>query len=111
VAVLPDGPHGPARQAKPGVVAVAATCGTPIVPVAFSARWAIANPNWDRTSIPLPFSRVVCKFGDPLAVPRRLDADGVEKALQELERRLDALRVEVDGLAGVPADLPRREAT
>lgn len=109
VAVLPDGPKGPPRVCKPGVVALAAAGGVPIVPVAFSARPAVPNRNWDGTSIPLPFARVVVRFGPELAVPRHLDADGRDKLLAELTRRLDALRIEVDDLAGVPRDVP--EAT
>jgi lysophospholipid acyltransferase (LPLAT)-like uncharacterized protein len=110
VAVLPDGPHGPARKAKPGVVALASICGVPIVPVAFAARPCVANRNWDRTRVPLPFARIFCCFGEPLAVPRDLDPDSRRKALEELERRLDAVRAEVDARAGLPPDLPPRSS-
>lgn len=108
VAVLPDGPHGPPRCAKPGVIALASACGVPIVPVAFAGRPALPSRNWDRTSIPLPFARVVCAYGEPLAVPRDLDEAGRQKLLKELERGLDALRVEADRAVGVPPDLPPR---
>ena len=56
--------------------------------------------------MPLPFAEIHCVFGEPLAVPRELDPDTRQKALKELERRLDALRAEVDAQAGVPPDLP-----
>jgi hypothetical protein len=108
VAVLPDGPHGPARQAKPGVIALASLCGVPILPVALAARPSLANRNWDGTRVPLPFSEIHCLFGEPLAVPRDLDPDTRQKALKELERRLDALRAEVDAAAGILPDLPPR---
>jgi len=104
VAVLPDGPRGPVRRAKPGVVALASACAVPIFPVAFAARPALAARSWDRTSIPLPFARLVVRFGEPLAVPRHLDDDGRQALLEELERRLDALRVEVDRAAGGEPD-------
>jgi len=104
VAVLPDGPRGPARRAKPGVVALASACGVPIVPVAFAGRPALAGRNWDGTAIPLPFARLVVRFGEPLEVPRRLDDDQRRRAVEELERRLDALRVEVDRAAGGEPD-------
>jgi len=108
VAVLPDGPRGPARRAKPGVVALASACGVPIVPIAFAGRPAFASRNWDRTSIPLPFARVVVRFGPPLEVPRRLDDDERRRVVEELERRLDALRVEVDRAAGGEPDASPR---
>jgi lysophospholipid acyltransferase (LPLAT)-like uncharacterized protein len=106
VAILPDGPHGPPREAKPGVVALASLTGVPIVPVALAARPSVANRNWDGTCVPLPFAEIHCVFGEPLAVPRDVDPDTRQKALKELERRLDALRAEVDALAGLPPALP-----
>jgi lysophospholipid acyltransferase (LPLAT)-like uncharacterized protein len=108
VAVLPDGPHGPPRRAKPGIVAVAATCGVPILPAAFAADRSLANRNWDGTRVPLPFARIVCCFGEPLAVPRDRDPDARAKALAELERRLDAARADADRLLGLEPDLPPR---
>lgn len=98
VAVLPDGPRGPARRAQPGVVAVASLGGVPIVPVAFGARPALRAGSWDRLVIPLPFARVICRYGEPLAVPKRAGEDEREKARRELERRLDGLRDEVQTL-------------
>jgi hypothetical protein len=106
VAVLPDGPHGPPLRAKPGVVAVAASCGVPIVPAAFAADRFLANRNWDGTRVPLPFARIVCCFGEPLAVPRDRDPDARTKALVELERRLDAARAEANRLAGLEPHAP-----
>jgi hypothetical protein len=88
------------------VVALASVCGVPIIPVALAARPSVANRNWDGTRVPLPFAEIHCVFGEPLAVPRDLDPDSRQKALKELERRLDALRAEVDALAGLPPDLP-----
>ena len=38
LAVTPDGPRGPARIAKDGVVVVAQLTGLPIMPVAFAAK-------------------------------------------------------------------------
>src|SRR5207245_79250 len=38
VAMVPDGPRGPARRLQGGIVALAATTGAPIVPVGVAAR-------------------------------------------------------------------------
>jgi hypothetical protein len=96
VAILPDGPRGPARQAQPGVVAVAAACGVPIYPVALQARPAWLAGSWDKTQIPLPFARVICCYGDPLHVPKKTGEAAREEALRELERRLNALAERVE---------------
>lgn len=100
VAVMPDGPRGPAGRVQPGIIAVAGACGLPVVPLAFGARpcWRVGS--WDRTRIPLPFARVICRYGEPLAVPKRADESEREKARTELERRLGALEDEIATFLG-----------
>jgi lysophospholipid acyltransferase (LPLAT)-like uncharacterized protein len=102
IAVPLDGPRGPACEAKPGAVYVAALCDAPIQPVAFRASPAWRVKSWDRTRIPLPFARVVCRYGEPLSVKRGLDDAGVEAGCLELARRLDALGREAAVLVGDP---------
>src|SRR3990172_6717665 len=95
VGVLPDGPRGPARVAKPGVLAVARATGTPIHPVAMAARPALRFGSWDRTFLPLPFARVRVVYGPPILVPKSTR----EEALEELRRRLeDELNRLTDGV-------------
>lgn len=80
VAVLVDGPRGPAGIAKPGIAALARHCATPIQPLAFSARPALRLSSWDRSLVPLPFARVVCVFGEPIHPGDRED-DGQDEGL------------------------------
>jgi len=98
VAVIPDGPRGPRRQAQPGVVALAALSGVPIVPLGFAAHPARRLGSWDEFMIPLPFARAAAVFGAPVAVGRDHDQDratkDVEQALEDVtaaaERRVRA---------------------
>lgn len=91
VAVLVDGPRGPARVAKTGIIALARIAELPIQPVAFSARPALRLSSWDRSLIPLPFARVVCAYGEPVEVDPLLGRD--DRVEQAAARRLDeALR-------------------
>jgi lysophospholipid acyltransferase (LPLAT)-like uncharacterized protein len=87
VAVLVDGPRGPARVAKTGIIALARIAERPIQPVAFSARPALRLSSWDRSLIPLPFARVVCAYGDPIEVDPQLERD--DRAEQAAARQLD----------------------
>ncbi len=97
VSVLVDGPRGPARVSKPGIVALARRSGRPIQPVAFAARPAIRLSSWDRSLIPLPFARVVCAFGEPLAVASEPDDEEEEQRLAgELDRRLTRLHEDAE---------------
>ena len=86
VAVVPDGPRGPCRHAQPGVVALAAVSGAPIIPLGFAARPARHLASWDRFVIPLPFARAAAVFGAPLWVGRD---DDRAVALTDVGRALE----------------------
>lgn len=65
-----DGPAGPARVPKPGILHIAARSGLPILPSgAFYTRSIRLGKRWDGFEIPLPFSRCHVAFGDPIFVP------------------------------------------
>jgi hypothetical protein len=108
VAVLPDGPRGPAREAKPGVLALAGMTGAGLVPLGVAARPCIRFGSWDRALLPLPFARVHCVYGTPLRVPKRAeDLEASKRALEaSLERVTEAAeralgaRAAVSGEAG-----------
>lgn len=86
VAVIPDGPRGPRRQAQPGVVALAALSGAPIVPLGFAAHPARRLASWDEFMIPLPFARAAAVFGVPVAVGRDHD---LSRATKDIEHALE----------------------
>lgn len=106
-AVLVDGPRGPARVAKTGIVSLARMAEYPIQPVAFSARPSIRLSSWDQSLFPLPFARVVCAYGEPIQV----DADTArdEQAEQAIARRLDEALTDLHHAAD--AVLLNREST
>jgi lysophospholipid acyltransferase (LPLAT)-like uncharacterized protein len=83
-AVTPDGPRGPARMVKPGVIAAAQHTGATIIPIGTGASRAWRARSWDRFLVPGPFSRVRVVYGEPIEV-----APGPEAAAAAL-RRLEA---------------------
>ena len=89
--VTPDGPRGPRRRVKSGVIAVARMSGLPIIPVAFSAAPARRLGSWDRTLIPRPFSRGLFIYGEPVRVRRAADRAEQESLRRALEEQLDRL--------------------
>ena len=99
VVMTPDGPRGPRRQIKPGLVFLASRTGRPIVPTAFSAvrSWRIPG-SWTDLMIPKPFSRVYALTGDAICVPRDADA----RELAECQR---AVQAEMDRLADLADEL------
>jgi lysophospholipid acyltransferase (LPLAT)-like uncharacterized protein len=97
VAVVPDGPRGPAERVQPGVVALAALTGAPVVPFGFAARPARRLHSWDRFMVPLPFARAAVVFGAAAMVPREADR---ERARVDLERTLQEVTERADRLVG-----------
>jgi lysophospholipid acyltransferase (LPLAT)-like uncharacterized protein len=89
--ILPDGPKGPARLVKPGAIAVARLSGRPVLPISISARPCLRFGSWDRMLLPLPFARVVCHFGESVAIERDADPEKREAARLELEAKLEQL--------------------
>ncbi len=89
-AITPDGPRGPRYRVQTGVIRLARMTGRPIVPVTWNSRRRIVLKSWDRSVIPLPFSRCEVRIGDPLDVSTAGDRSEDELA-RELERRLLAL--------------------
>jgi len=87
-AITPDGPHGPRRQAKSGIVLLASRAGLPIVPVGVGFTRAWRAHSWDRFAVPCPFSTIVGILGEPLLVPADLDGDGIEVHRRRVEEAL-----------------------
>jgi len=90
-AITPDGPHGPRRQFKPGAVLISQLSGKPIVPMAYAASRAWLFPTWDRFALPWPFARIVLQVGEPVVIPKGLDAAALERWQEALRERLESL--------------------
>ena len=90
-AITPDGPHGPRRQFKPGAILISQLTGKPIVPMAYAASSAWLFRTWDRFVLPRPFARVVLQVGEPVVIPKGLDAAALERWQEDLRERLESL--------------------
>lgn len=86
VAFTPDGPKGPRRTMKPGVVAAAQRGGGVIVPLHAEARRAWRLDSWDRFMIPKPGAEVRIRYGRPFEVAP--GEAGLTAGLAEAEERL-----------------------
>ncbi|RMF21225.1 MAG: DUF374 domain-containing protein [Deltaproteobacteria bacterium] len=103
VALIPDGPRGPAGVARAGAVELAAAARAPLFPLAFSARPCLRLPSWDRMMIPMPGARVACVVGEPME-PSDTGRDRRERLRMELEQRLADVTRAADRLAGRPEE-------
>lgn len=62
--ITPDGPRGPAKVIKNGVLVISKECGIPVIPVkiTYSHKIILSN-SWDKFEIPLPFTKCNIVFG------------------------------------------------
>ena len=91
VLFMPDGPRGPAREAKAGGIVLAAMSGAPIVPAGLAADRGLRLRSWDRMIVGAPFTRVAVAVGEPMALDRGSTDAEREAARLELGVRLDDL--------------------
>lgn len=99
---LMDGPRGPRRELKPGLLLMAQRSGATLFPLVYGVGWHVRVASWDRHLIPLPFSRVIARFLPPRCVRADLDAASLEALQHDLERELLENFTEVEGqLAGL----------
>lgn len=94
--ITPDGPKGPRAKVKSGIVEMAKLTGAPIVPVSFSASRRRFLKSWDAFLVPVPFSRAVYIWGEPMYVPPTATKAEVAKHQEALEERLDLLTMKAD---------------
>jgi cation diffusion facilitator family transporter len=93
-AITPDGPRGPVHEFKPGAVVLAQLTGRPILPISIAASRTWRFRTWDEFELPLPFCRVVIAYGEPVRMPRGLDAESLARMQVEMARTLQELQGE-----------------
>ncbi|HTO73287.1 MAG TPA: lysophospholipid acyltransferase family protein [Gemmatimonadales bacterium] len=89
VAMTPDGPRGPRRELKPGILAAASRGGAMLIPVHAEADRAWRLRSWDRFMIPKPFARVRVVYGQPFAVASGADSEAA--AMDRLRDSMDSV--------------------
>ena len=72
--LVADGPKGPFGVAKMGIIVLGKETGLPLIPVMWWAERKIMLRNWDRTIVPMPFTRLVFLYDAPVWVPSEATA-------------------------------------
>lgn len=90
IAIMVDGPSGPNRIVKEGVIKIAKLSGAPIVPVVwYSPDFNFLKiPSWDKFTYPLGYVRLINLYGDPIYVSSENNDEDDEKLRLELEKTL-----------------------
>ena len=101
MAITPDGPKGPRMRVQPGALRLAEATGAPVFAISWSTRWRIVFNSWDRFVLPLPFSRGVIVWSEPLYVTANPSAEERETARLRLEEELNTVTLKADTWCGV----------
>ncbi|MCA9055032.1 MAG: DUF374 domain-containing protein [Planctomycetaceae bacterium] len=103
IAITSDGPRGPRREAKDGIVYLAAHSGRAIVPVSFAARRAWRpRGRWTDMLVPLPWTRSLIVAGRPIHIPAGLTRN-------ELGPWRDLIQCEMEALHALAERIARQE--
>jgi hypothetical protein len=80
--ITPDGPRGPRMRVNKGIIDIARLSGLPILPAAISSSGGKELDTWDRFLVPVPFSRITIRWGEPFPVTEDSDAAAVGAQLE-----------------------------
>jgi lysophospholipid acyltransferase (LPLAT)-like uncharacterized protein len=96
IGITPDGPRGPAREVKEGVVFLSQKLKAPIVPIANAlSNKIVITKAWDHFHVPLPFGRGAVVYGEPIEVG---PGDDLAVKAAEVKRAMDSVTAEADRL-------------
>jgi lysophospholipid acyltransferase (LPLAT)-like uncharacterized protein len=100
-AITVDGPRGPRRRVKGGIVDLARRTGVAVVPLATlgDRQWVLRS--WDQFKIPKPFARVAVRYGAPVPVPEGTSGLAFGEVKQRIKTGLE--RAEQDAAADLAA--------
>ena len=88
-----DGPKGPNRVVKKGIVEIAKMTKVPIVPAVYWSpqKTFLKFNSWDEFRFPLIGTRLVMLFGEPIYLPDEPTEEDIEMARKKTEDSLNAL--------------------
>ncbi len=110
ITLTPDGPRGPRREMKDGIIFLASRTGLGIVPAAFSCRRGFRiQGTWTDMLFPLPFTTTYCILGEPIHVPPEMTRKETDFHRQRVQEAMDRLYARVDDWASGRIERPDAE--
>ena len=81
IGIMVDGPKGPKRKVKDGIINIAKLSGVPIIPVCWQSRNRTFHKfnTWAEFQIPFGPCKTVALFGEPIYIP----CDSTKEEMQE----------------------------
>lgn len=103
MAITPDGPRGPTHVVQGGIMLMAKKSGAWLAPCGVSARPRFLAKSWDSYMVPMPFSKCVMTFGEPVQVPLDATDEEVEEIRLRLQDSMNQLETEAEQILGYRA--------
>lgn len=96
-AIMVDGPNGPAKVCKDGVIKIAKLSGAPIVPVCWYSNnpTLLKFPTWDKFQLPVFNTYLVNVYGEPIYV----DKDNTDEQDEEIRLKLEKSLQQIEDYA------------
>jgi len=90
-----DGPRGPKRVVKKGIIEIAKLSGVPIVPAIWWSpqKRFLKFKTWDEFRFPLTGTKLVMLYGNPIEVPNELTPEETEIIRKKIEDSLNELYI------------------
>jgi lysophospholipid acyltransferase (LPLAT)-like uncharacterized protein len=99
--ITPDGPRGPRRVLKSGVIDIARRARIAIVPFAAVAdRQWVLRKSWDEFRIPKPFATIHVVYGAPIEVPEDTHGAAFGTVRAQVQAALDSTQAAAEAHAG-----------
>ncbi len=81
--ITPDGPTGPRRIPKPGIIRAAQATNAKIIPVGVYSTKHWGFENWDTFYLEKPFGKIYIEYGSPIEYDKSMNQDDCIKDLIE----------------------------
>jgi lysophospholipid acyltransferase (LPLAT)-like uncharacterized protein len=91
LAITPDGPKGPNKKIKDGIITLSYLTKLPIIPIAVDVKKERIFNSWDKFRLPHLFSKINVSYGDPIFVQNK---DEIQEKLTEVQAAMDKLEEE-----------------
>ena len=90
-AITIDGPRGPAKVPKMGIIEIARQAHQPIIPYSAIPKKYWEFNSWDKFRLPMPFTKIFVIYGDPIMVDPDLNKDDYQEVSEKITNELEQL--------------------
>ncbi|MBQ8886611.1 MAG: lysophospholipid acyltransferase family protein [Candidatus Gastranaerophilales bacterium] len=98
IGIMVDGPKGPKRKVKDGIINIAKLSGIPIIPVSWQSKCKtfFKFNTWDEFQIPFGPCKTVALFGKPIYIPNDATKEDMQEWCIKLEEEMNKVEKDLE---------------